>query len=78
MHIIFTNILHINGTAKCFRKHIQVNVYKKTRVPHKPHCHFKGNNLIYIKGYNISFHTPTIVDYEKCLRNLNWSLYIFY
>ena len=69
---------HINGTAKCFCKHIQVNVHKKTRVPHKPHRYLKGNNLVYIKGNNFLFHTPTIADYEKCLRNLNWSLYIFY
>ena len=73
--------MHINinkNTAYKWYGQVLSQTYTKTRVPHKPHCHFKGNNLIYIKGYNILFHTPTIADYEKCLRNLNWSLYIFY
>ena len=55
----------MDGTAKCFLTHILVNVHKKTRVPHKPHCYFKGNNLAYIKGNIFLFHTPTIADYEK-------------
>ena len=58
-------IQFINGKAKCFLKHIQVNVHKKTGVPHKQHCYFKGNNLVYIKGNIFLFHTPTIADYEK-------------
>ena len=30
----------------------------KTRVLHKPQCHFKGNNLVYIKGNILFFKHP--------------------